>query len=311
MNQINPVPNIPEQHQVNIANAADYLLFHIVRALDSSGKEWLEQQLSSFSKEIPKRKFYLAFSSASRKVGKGMLSIRPEDQLEAEEIRKGWQPWTYSMDQACRILFLLHLPDDSEQIFTRWISDIFDTADMREQMALYAGLPLYPFPEAHKKFAAEGVRTNMTSVLEAVALHNPYPADFFDEGAWNQLYLKCCFTDRSLHKIYGIDWRANQELSRIISDYAHERWAAGREVNPAFWRPVVPFVDDRLLEDIDQLFQHKDDLQRKAATLICLQSQSVQAKDMLENYPELKYIIEKESLSWTGLGQEWEKRKPA
>ena len=36
----------------------------------------------------------------------------------------------------------------------------------------------------------------------------------------------------------------NEELARILVDYAEERWAAGRPVTPELWIPVRPFRAD-------------------------------------------------------------------
>jgi hypothetical protein len=63
-------------------------------------------------------------------------------------------------------------------------------------------------------------------------LHNPYPADYFDEAAWNQLILKAFFTDKDVTQIMGLDERKNARLAQTLADYAAERRAAGRSLPP-------------------------------------------------------------------------------
>lgn len=309
LSQIKPIERLSVPYQADLTLAANFIYNHLDKVWNRSSKDWVDRQLSIFQENITKRSFFLAFSSVTRHLDRGLLPVSQESRKKAEETRKGWQPWTYTIDQACRILFLLYIPHENADIFTDWLSDIFDTADLGEQVALYGGLPLYPFPEKHVHFTAEGIRTNMTSVLEAVALHNPYPSEFLAEGAWNQLYLKCCFTDRPLYRIQGIDQRANKELARIISDYAHERWSAGRIVSPEFWRPVSSFIDDALLEDIKKLFNQKDDLQQLAAALVCYHSENQKAQDILSQYPAWQKKVESGEVNWVTLGQRWEERK--
>jgi len=74
------------------------------------------------------------------------------------------------------------------------------------------------------------------SSLQRCCFTNPYPADYFDDLAWNQMVLKALFVG-SLHLIYGLDTRANSHTSDG-NDYAHERWAAKRSVSPEIWRLV-------------------------------------------------------------------------
>ena len=71
----------------------------------------------------------------------------------------------------------------------------------------------------------------MRPVFEAVAHRNPYPARHFDESAWNHLVLKALFIGSTLAPIEELDARANPTLMRMLCDYAHERWAAGRTIS--------------------------------------------------------------------------------
>jgi hypothetical protein len=50
-----------------------------------------------------------------------------------------------------------------------------------------------------------------------------------------------------------LDHRANQALADTLSDFAHERWAAGRRVPSQVWRLVPAFMNDQLHRDIKKL----------------------------------------------------------
>jgi hypothetical protein len=139
---------------------------------------------------------------------------------------------------------------------------------MGEQVALYSALPLLPYPEEFVSRAAEGVRTNMRDVFDAVVLQNPFPAGFFSEEQWNQMVLKAVFTSRPLYTICGIDDRCNARLAEMLLDFAHERWAAGRKVTPELWRCVAPYVTERNSADIQKLSESPDELEQLAAALV-------------------------------------------
>ena len=82
--------------------------------------------------------------------------------------------------------------------FVRRLEQLCATADVDELVASYRGLPLYPDGRATALRAAEGVRTNMKVVFEAVAHRNPYPAEQLPEDAWNQMVLKALFVGSAL-----------------------------------------------------------------------------------------------------------------
>src|SRR5699024_10958728 len=172
------------------------------------------------------------------------------------------------------------------------IESLFRSAEMNEQVALYGSLPLLAYSEAFRKRTAEGLRTNIDRVFEAIALDNPYPSEYLEEAAWNQLVLKSFFMDIAINRIMGLDKRANQTLAHILSDYAHERWAAGRSVNPLLWRPVAPFIDENILPDIERLFESEKEAERKAAALASSQSTFQPTKELLKQNPILQTEVE-------------------
>jgi hypothetical protein len=179
------------------------------------------------------------------------------------------------------------------------IENLFLAADMNELVALYSALPLLDYPSRWKARCAEGIRSNIGDVLTAVMCDNPYPAAHLDEPAWNQLVMKAFFTDKPVDRIYRLDQRANAELAKILSDYAHERWAAGRRINPQLWRCVAKFIDERNFADIQRIGDSNDPLEREAAALVCSGSDYPSAQEWLGRHEGLKTAIDNKTLSWS------------
>lgn len=177
---------------------------------------------------------FLQIGQAARRVGKVELALTPADLAAADAARPGWRPVGMSTDQAARLLLLLSAPGDGETLARR-LDALCAAADVAELIAWYRGLPLYRDPPRHAARAAEGLRSNMRSVFEAVAHHNPYPMEQFDTAAFNQMVLKAVFVGSSLAAIVGLEQRANPALGCMLLDYAAERRAAGRSVPRELW----------------------------------------------------------------------------
>ena len=112
---------------------------------------------------------YLAFGLAPRKVGKAELGLTAEELAAADEVRPGWNPRGWSVDQVTRTLFLLSLPPLEPVPLTALLDQLFSAGEVGELVALYQSLPLLPHPTAHVLRAAEGVRTNIKAVFCAIA----------------------------------------------------------------------------------------------------------------------------------------------
>lgn len=162
-------------------------------------------------------------------------------------------------------------------------------------------LILLPNAGDYLNAAVEALRSNISTVFNAIALKNPYPATFFNEQQWNQMYLKAVFIESDLSKILSVDDRGNDDLSRIISDYAHERWAASRTINPLFWRPVSKSMNGQLLKDMQRLLSSESIVENEAGALCCYNSNDTDAKELLNGYPELLSKIEEGKLSWENI----------
>lgn len=241
------------------------------------------------------------FGLLPRNTGKASLKITPEQSKAVSAAIPGFSVDSWTVDHLGRAYLLAKLDSARKEEYFRKIESLFMAAEMSEQVALYSCLPLLAHPELWVKRCSEGIRSNIGIVLEAIMYNNPYPSQNLEQAAWNQLVLKAFFTDKDINKIVGIDERANKDLAYIISDYAHERWAAGRELNPQMWRLVGPFIDDKLFEDIKRLFDDGKLTDRRAGALAITASNYAPAKALLNKYPELERAIAINELSWDSI----------
>jgi hypothetical protein len=265
--------------------------------LDAAGRAWLGEAVTGLVAGGTDRELFRSVSLVSRKLGKAQLALDDAALAVAEAARPRWDPSRWTIDQAARIRLLLAASADAD-VFVRRLDQLCATADVDELVAFYRGLPLYPDPTRHRLRAAEGVRTNMLVVFEAVAHRNPYPTEQLSEEAWNQMVLKALFVGSTLDPIVGLDDRANPRLARMLGDYAHERWAAGRPVSPELWRCVGPFASGPLLADLGRVLESGAPPERAAAVLALRSAPDPQARVLLERYAGLRDVVVARGVDW-------------
>lgn len=196
---------------------------------------WLDVKCEEIANGAYNSLFFSAFSAVPRHTGKCNLSLTNQDLELASSIVNNWFPTEWSVDQAARTLLVLALPNKNAENYLYILEQAFNAADVGELVALYQALPLLYYPERLQKRAAEGIRSCMTVVFNAVALNNPYPSQYFDDNSWNQMVLKALFVSSPIHQIQGLSQRVNPELAQMLSDYIRERQAAKRNVAPEVW----------------------------------------------------------------------------
>ncbi len=273
------------------------------RQLPEPAEQWLDAQLAKLAAEPSERGLQIALGMAPRRLGKDDLALSQDDLAAAEAARPGWDPRGWSVDAAARIVILIAAGGHGAA-FAKRFTALCQTADAGEAIALYRGLPLYPDPELLEAQAAEGVRSNMRAIFEAVAHRNPFPRERFDENRWNQMVVKALFIGSTMQPVQGLDQRANPALAEILCDYAHERWAAGRSIAPELWRCVGPFAQGAALADLKRAAEARDEPSRKAAALALAASPAPEAKASLAALGDLASAIESGGLSWESLAQE-------
>ncbi|MFN3489197.1 MAG: EboA domain-containing protein [Emticicia sp.] len=201
--------------------------------------------------------------------------------------------WT--LDRLVRVYLLTTLDSSDKAIYTKTLNTLFETAENNEAVALISALAFFAYPEYWMLRATDAVRSNIGLVFDAIAFQNPFPMQNFSELAWNQLVLKCIFNDKPIHRIQGLNERANQELANSISNLAHERWAAGRTIPAQAWRLVSKFMNEAIFEDICTLFVSQNSNDNIAAALVCSETDFTLAKKELKKHQELR----SKTFSWS------------
>lgn len=219
----------------------------IAAIASESESHWISEQLLLEGKSLS-----LAFVKVPRFVAKRLIT---------DGLFKNW-----NLDQVVRLAILTKLGDKQVDL-------LFETAEMQEAVALTKSLPYLANPINFLLRATDAVRSNMGPVFDAIAFENTYPRDYFSEAAWNQLVLKCIFNDKAIHQIIGLDERANANLAMTLSDFAHERWSAGRRVPSQVWRLIPRFMNETLQSDIEKLVQSENPSDVLAASLVKQEAQ--------------------------------------
>lgn len=281
----------------------------LLEALQSSAPpsavEWLKERIEEQGGKFQRNAFYFAFSGVSRHFPKhDLVSIDPEITSKLMAKMPGFSITGWDQFRLARTILLAALAEQDKETCLKTFAALLNTADVREQVALYSACPLIPYPEELIPTVVDGLRANIVDVFDAIALTNPFPATHFTEAAWNQMVLKSLFIRRPLYRIEGLDKRKNHVLSTAVSDLAHERWAAGRALSAEAWRNCVGFVDDAIITDLYHLCSTGDPLDRRAAALVVSQSpDSDQIQSLRSDLVAELAEITSGTLSWQSLGE--------
>ena len=264
-------------------------------------KDWYLTKLDRLIQGAPPAQFYLSFSSAARKTSKESLRLTKDQVERIQAVQPAFNLSTWTVDELSRVAFMTTLPVENNQAI---LDKLFDTADMRESVALFKGLFFLDNAEAFIMRAIDGLRTNITHVFDAIALDNVFPSLYFEEAPWNQMVLKAIFMQRPIYRIFDLDQRKNKTLALILQDYAHERWAAHRQVSPELWRAVAGYADDSFYPDFEKMLKSDLEIEQFAAAKAIIESEVPTAKALLEgldlNWEQLP--------SWDEIGQQWEQQ---
>ncbi len=261
-------------------------------------QHWLADKIASIIQMQSTKDLYLTYSLIATKIA--VESPFDTSAVDAD-LKEYIQKQKGNIQQITRMYLLIKVLEADEEFFSPKVANIIQVADTSELETFLKFLILLPNPEKYKTAAVDALRTNISTIFGAIAYNNPYPGKYFNEQQWNQMYLKTIFIEGDLNAILDIDERANKDLTRIIFDYAHERWAASRQIDPFFWRPVSNFLNEELLSDMKRLLESENYMENKAAALCLFNSDQTEAQEMLKQYPELLEKITNKTISWSSL----------
>ncbi|HEU5160602.1 MAG TPA: EboA domain-containing protein [Streptosporangiaceae bacterium] len=198
--------------------------------LTDEGAAWLAKARVQVSRDPAA--IHVVSPAAGRHCGRGRI----------EGLRGGW-----TVDDAVRALLIAELPLGGAAL-TEAIEELYWHGDAAEKRGVLRALSVLEsraeagdgsregFGDAFVPLVHDAVRTNDTRLIAAAL--GPYGARHLDAAAYRQAVLKCLFTGIPLADISGVEDRVDDELVRMMSEFAQERISAGRVVPDDVWRFV-------------------------------------------------------------------------
>jgi len=278
----------------------DELQASIKSALPDTEWQWLSEQVARIAADPQQRIVAQVFTSLPRH----LKSVEKEARISLGEqyvgpnglplIVEGWP-----IVRLARVWVLMAIPKQERSAYIQLIERLFAYGEMEELAALYAALPIYHYPETWSSRCKEGIRSNIGPVRQAVMLRNAYPSRFLDEGSWNQLVLKAFFTEESIGDIIGLSERNNPRLAEALVDYAYERHAAKRAIDPMLWLLVTPFVDERAYHLMARILGESQTLlERRAISYVLKHSDFGPARKHVEGDAALMVLSDAAGTPW-------------
>ena len=209
---------------------ADVLLASLQAQISAGAAVWLDAARHAAADGVTP--LLRAYTEASRHLGRTPLILAPADCASHPELARV-PPAHLTLEDAGRLLLVLTryaAPGASRRDNIAAVIDCYEQGDTGEQRSWLRTVALLPEPAQFLAVVVDACRTSILPLFEAVACENPYPAQHFPDRNFNQMVLKALFNGVALNRIIDLPSRLNPELSRMASDYADERRAAGRSI---------------------------------------------------------------------------------
>ena len=297
---------VSDDSELNIQAVLAHLSHWIKARTEPAEFDWLKTRLQQLKTDYSDRDLYITLGLIPRKLKRDDLTLSEIEIKSAQrDCGRNWNPSDWSIDAAARCLVICTLQQLHPEQFEDRFAELCKTAELNEAIAFYRCTAVLPKGDTLDSVIGSGLRTHIAAIFQAIAYRNPYPRLHFSQNRWNHMVLKALFIDSQLWPIQGIDERSNPELASILCDYAHERWAAHREVTPELWRCVGPYAEGSMLDDLQYVLQDSNELQQKAALLALLSCPNANHDTLKATYPTWCNEIETGSLNWDSIGRQF------
>lgn len=181
------------------------------------------------------------FPAVARQVGRAKLApgdsaargLRETASAELGEGQPAAGPAGWTVDQAVRALLLVGV--ESPEVL-----ELYRYGDAAEKHAVLRALSVAEVAgrlgDRALPIVADAIRANDQRLLAAAL--GPYATEWLPPASFRQAVLKCVFAGVPLAVVDGLPSRVDDELVRMMRDFAAERTAAGRDV-PADLQPYL------------------------------------------------------------------------
>lgn len=170
--------------------------------------------------------FRALFASVPRRLGPVAREVLGERLAELPAARPHW-----TLTDVVRLWLVLRgLEGTRAEEQAGWVLSLFEGGEIGEQVSLLRTLSALPAPERFVETGEQACRHNSLDVFEAVVAENAFLAAHFPARSFDQAVMKSIFLQVSIRRIEDLERRITPELSRMATDYASERRAAGRPV---------------------------------------------------------------------------------
>jgi hypothetical protein len=180
--------------------------------------------------------FLSAFTATARVLGKKPLGA---DSVSLQGT-SGELPLVGTTTDCAGRMYLLHaLAQATPQQLPAAVQAAYEEGDSQEKLAVMRALPLLPQPERFVEIALDVGRCNELDLFSALAAHNPFASQHYNELTWNKLYMKAVFLDVPLAHVLGVEQRNNAELARMALEYVEQQESAGRRFPNEIWLVIA------------------------------------------------------------------------
>ena len=211
---------------------------------------WLNEKIAAIKKsEQPIDVLQIALAMAKRKVG--------DEAIKTPSEFTHWRS-----HEAARVLLLLAAISTQVQPAKELLANTYVQGDEFEKEAILKALSLLDPTGDLVALAEDSCRTNIITLFTSISQKNPYPAQYFSEGIFNQMILKSLFLDINIEAIMGLRKRVNHSMSRMCFDYVRERLAASRSVPASIWLTIDLTLQPEAIATFKQFIWDENDQHR-------------------------------------------------